>query len=160
MTRLRIALIALPFIPVALGVASIAVMLNDNVPPYVHDYGTIFPENPREESQVTIDWKMKIVNRICPGWVQRQIYDRTGALACNYDLQPAIRREQLKSTRADGIPNTLDRSFMLCPAAKAGPATYRAYTCYQCNLLQEMYPSRSICMYTPDVSFTIAPKDK
>lgn len=134
-------------------------LLGDRVPPYEHDYGTITPSNPTEGDQVTIEWTMKKINRVCPGWVQRQIYDAQGVLACIYDTQPAIRRDQLYSQQESEPPSRLSRSFTLCSRAVAGPAKYRAYSCYQCNWLQEMYPSRlSICQYTPDVNFMIGPQ--
>lgn len=150
------ALITLPFFAAA---GYVGILVGDSVPPYEHDYGTITPSNPIEGDQVTVEWTMRKVNRVCPGWVQRQIYDKDGALTCNYDLQPAIRRDQLYSQQGSGPVDRLSRSFTLCAKATAGPAKYRAYTCYQCNWLQEMYPSRlSVCQYTPDVHFMIGPQ--
>lgn len=150
-------LITLPFFAAA---GYVGILVGDRLPPYEHDYGIISPANPTEGQQVEIEWTMKKVNRVCPGWVQRQIYNQDNVLICNYGLEPAIRREQLYSQQAsDGPPNRLNRLFKLCDRATAGPARYRAYTCYQCNWLQEMYPSRlEICQYTPDVHFMIGPQ--
>lgn len=155
MTRFRFLII----LPLLGGAAYVGVLIGDRLPPYVHDYGTITPAQPNEGDQVNVEWKMKKVNRICPGWIQRQIYDRDGALACNYDIQPAIRREQLYGQQTSGSPDRLSRSFTLCSRAIPGPAKYRAYTCYQCNWLQETFPTKlSICGYTPDVDFMIGPQ--
>lgn len=154
MKRARI-LILVPLLGIG---AYIGVLLGDRLPPYEHDYGTITPANPTEGDQVTVEWTMRKVNRICPGWVQRQIYDKDGSLVCNYDTQPAIRREQLYSQQDSATPDRLSRSFTLCSRATAGPAKYRAYTCYQCNPLQVAVPYLSICQYTPDVHFMIGPQ--
>lgn len=156
MKRARI-LILIPLL--AIG-AYVGFLLGDRLPPYEHDYGTISPANPTEGQDVEIEWTMKKINRICPGWVQRQIYDKDNVLICNYGVEPAIRREQLYSQQgSDGPPNRLNRVFKLCDRARAGPATYRAFTCYQCNWLEEMYPIRlQICQYTPDVNFMIGPQ--
>lgn len=145
------------------GATFFGVLLGDRKPPYDHDFGTISPMNPPEQSQVTVDWKMRNPpDRVCEGWVQREIWQGVGVnstLACIYDKQPAIKRDQLMSTRDDGKPNTLERSFNLCDKLVAGPARYRAFTCYQCNPLQQLVPNLlSICVYTPDILFTVTPK--
>lgn len=136
---------------------TLGVMLGDRTPPYKHDYGLIDPKEPLEQAQITVTWVMREpAARVCDGWVQREIWIGQGinqSLACLYDKQPAIRPNQLKSTREDGKPDMLNRSFQLCPKAVAGPAVYRALTCYYCNPAH--YVGLPICLYTPDIPFEI-----
>lgn len=127
--------------------------LMDRQPPYENHVGRIIPDNPKPGDLITVEWKLDI-HRVCDGWIQREIVDRHGAIACIYDKQPAIRRDQLYAQQVGSEPDRLSRSFPLCARATPGPAKYRAYTCYQCNPLQRwVWP---ICLHTPDIEFTIA----
>jgi hypothetical protein len=126
----------------------------DRDQPYVHDYGTITPTDPKPGDQLTVQWIMKKVNRVCDGWVQREIIDSQGVI-CVYERQPAIRRDQLSAQQKGGTPDRLMRSFPLCDRAAPGPAKYRAYTCYECNPLQKWFP---VCVRTPDINFNIRPQ--
>ncbi len=84
-------------------------MAADNVPPYEYDVAesTIVPDLVENESQqVTVRWKIKKVNRICPGSNQRQLFDpKTGVILATYDPQPAA----ISSSIIDGyLPRTFN----------------------------------------------------
>lgn len=133
-------------------IAPVMWMLMDRAPPYVHLHGEIYPIDPKPGDQLTVEWTMK-TSRVCSGWVQREIIDSQGVI-CNYDKQPAIRRDQLSAQQKDWKGDRLSRSFPLCARAAPGPARYRALTCYECNPLQHWWP---ICVRTPDIGFEILP---
>ena len=144
--------VAAAFVSVAI-VAPLMWMLLDRDPPYTDHVGTITPADPAPGDWITVDWKLT-VHRVCHGWVQREIVDSQGVI-CNYDKQPAIRRDQLSNQQMGSPPDRLNRSFPLCDRAAPGPARYRALTCYQCNPLQKWWP---ICVRTPNIQFTIRPQ--
>lgn len=121
-------------------------MLLDRTPPYTGHQGEVVPAEPRAGEWMTVAWTVK-VNRVCPGTIQREVVDAK-RVVWNYDVQPAIRREQLTDE------NRLHRSFILPTGASPGPARYRARTCYRCNPLQAWWP---ICSWTPEIPFTIRP---
>lgn len=117
--------------------------------PYDFVEGVVKPQEAQIGSPVTITWRVN-VHRVCPGVVYRQIVDSAGKIH-NYDPIYAMRREQLTTTQHNV---SFSRTFILPVDARPGPATYRAYYCYRCNPIQDMWP---ICGYTQDVPFTMLP---
>jgi hypothetical protein len=130
-------------------------MLLDREPPYVEHIGKVIPPEVQAGDQITVEWQMKI-NRVCPGYIAREVVDSQNVL-WNYDVQPSVRREQ--QFDVSGIPRLtkLRRSFVIPEQAAPGPARYRSLACYVCNPIQQLWP---ICTRTPDVEFSILPKEE
>lgn len=129
-------------------------MAFDNTPPYEYDVeqSTIVPDLVTDESQqVTVKWKLKKINRMCPGANQRQLFDpKTGVILATYDPTPAALSGSIK----DGY---LNRTFSLPWAAlPPGRIGYRAHIRYQCNLFQMIYPLE---ITTPTLYFYVRQRD-
>ena len=134
--------------------AWIAFMAFDTTPPYEYDTenSTIVPDLVSDESQqITVQWKIKRVNRICPGANQRQLFDpKTGVILATYDATPAATSSSLK----DGYLNrTFSLPWAILPPGKIG---YRATVAYQCNILQKFYP---LIVTTPSLYFYVKQRD-
>lgn len=132
----------------------VAFMAADNTPPYEYDVenSVIVPDLVKEETQqVTVMWKIKRVNRICPGANLRQLFDpKTGVILATYDAAPAATSSSLK----DGYLNrTFTLPWAVLPPGKIG---YRATVSYQCNMLQKFFP---LVVTTPNLYFYVRQRD-
>lgn len=131
------------FLSIAFGV--ISYLAADNQPPYDYDVSKSYikPSVSQAGHQVTVHWEVKI-NRICKGFIVRNIIDsRTGAIT-SYDPVAAL-----------GLPtgdDFLDRTFFLPEGMGVGPKLYRVQAEYNCNLLQNFFPLK---VQTPDLHFVI-----
>jgi hypothetical protein len=128
----------------------VAYMAADIQPPYVYDAAGsyIVPAIADDGDQITVKWKLKQVNRICPGSNRRYLFEKkTGIILASYDPMPAAADAAIK----DGY---LNRTFLLprglLPSGEIG---YRATVCYECNPLQKFV--KPLCLTTPDISFWI-----
>jgi hypothetical protein len=144
------------FMSVLVGVVSgwIAFMAFDNTPPYEYDasQSTIIPEVVQGDSpQIAVDWKLRRINRICPGTISRQLFDpKTGVILVTYDAVPAALSSNIKDHR-------LTRTFALPMAAlPSGRIGYRAIMRYQCNFFQQFYPLEIV---TPNLYFYVRQRD-
>ena len=128
----------------------VAFMAADNTPPYVYDAAGsyIVPTTAEDGGQITVKWKLKQVNRMCPGASRRVLFDKvTGVILASYDPTPAAISDSIK----DGY---LNRTFLLPrELLQPGEVGYRATVCYECNLFQKL--ARPLCVTTPDLSFWI-----
>ncbi len=114
----------------------------DNQPPYSWHGATVHPDPAPEGAQISVCWKM-VVNRICPGLIQRQIIDAHGEVH-NYDPVSAV--------SAEDVRDPFCVTFRLPLGLPPGPSRYRAHAAYYCNPLQYVWPLR---VATPEVSFTL-----
>lgn len=144
------------FTAIAFGVLSgwVAYMAADNTPPYEYDayQSSIIPDLITDElQQVTVKWKLKKINRICPGSNQRQLFDpKTGVILATYDAQPAA----ISSSIIDGyLHRTFSLPWAVLPPGRIG---YRATVRYQCNILQKFYPLE---VTTPTLYFYVKQRD-
>ena len=122
-------------------------MLADNQPPYVYDVSQSYvkPNPTIPGHQVEVFWKLKKINRICPGSNVRTIVDeRTGA-SFSYDATPAM------ATIKFGDDH-LSRTFLLPDGISTGRKIYRANLEYACNPLQRFWPLK---VQTPDLHFEV-----
>jgi hypothetical protein len=130
----------------------VAFMAADNTPPYEYDTekSYIIPARAADGDQITVVWKIKKINRICPGANKRELFDpQTKVILATYDASPAA----VSGTIVQGY---LNRTFKLprsiLPPGRIG---YRATICYECNLFQKL--ARPLCVTTPDLFFEIVP---
>lgn len=144
-------------IPLCIGVGVagltgwLSYMIADNEPPYVYDEASsyIIPDPAKEGWQITVRWKIKAVNRYCPGIGHRKLIDlASGSVIVEYDPVPTARDNSVK----EGF---LTRTFMLPVKFDPSPALvgYRQVSCYQCNLYQQFV--RPLCVTTPTLKFRI-----
>lgn len=140
---------------VVIFVAPLFWMLLDREPPYSEHAGKTIPHEVKAGDQITVEWQMR-VNRVCPGYIAREIVDSQNVL-WNYDVQPSIRREQQFDVAGAPRLTRLRRSFTIPEQAAPGPARYRSLSCYICNPIQQLWP---VCIRTPDVNFTILPREE
>jgi hypothetical protein len=145
-----------PVLAVLVGMLSgwVAFMILDTTPPYEYDVkqSTIVPDLVENENQqVTVQWKIKRVNRICPGATQRQLFDpKTQVILATYDATPAAVTGSIK----DGYLNrTFALPWAVLPPGRIG---YRATVSYQCNVLQKFYP---LVVATPNLYFYVRQRD-
>jgi len=127
----------------------VAYMIADNAPPYEFDglASVIVPPKAYGGDQITVRWKIKRINRVCPGTTERILFDpNTKIIIANYDKTSAAAEESLK----DGY---LNRTFALPRELPAGPIAYRANICYQCNAFQAFI--RPMCKTTPTLLFEV-----
>ena len=129
----------------------VAWMALDNEPPYTwegSDGGSrIIPDPAPQGSNVTADWKLTKVNRLCPASVQRFFRDHeTGRVVATLDTTEASRAVKAGDER-------LPRSFQLPP--NLPPTTdYSTMVCFSCNLMQVISP---LCVMTPNITFRTLP---
>ena len=138
-------------ITIASGLGWLAFMMADNEPPYEYDAERSFivPSKAHDGEQVTVMWKLKTVNRICPGSNRRVLFDpTTRVILASYDPTPAAVSESIK----DGY---LNRTFLLPRALPAGLIGYRANVCYECNPFQRFI--KPLCVATPELFFSVVP---
>lgn len=132
----------------------IAFMAADNQPPYEYDVENsyIIPYYAKDGSQITVRWRLKNVNRICPGSNRRVLFDPiTKVVIATYDPTPAALSDSVK----DGY---LNRTFLLPQSLPEGRTGYRATVCYECNPFQKYV--RALCITTPDIFFNVVhPKE-
>jgi len=141
-------------IVIGLWLASIfgagAFMLSDNVQPYEYDaeHSYIVPSTAHDGEQITVMWKLKKINRICPGSNHRVLFDpKTHVILASYDPTQAAVAESIK----DGY---LNRTFLLPREVlpRGQNIGYRATVCYICNPLQRIFP---LCVTTPELFFRL-----
>ena len=128
-------------IMIAFLAGSIVFMAFDTTPPLRYDESASFvvPSPANDGDQVTVKWRLKKVNRECPGIAQRVLFDpKTKIILANYDPTPAA---------------TSESEFALQRALPSGQIAYRADVCYGCNLLQQFV--RPLCVPTPNLTFTV-----
>lgn len=127
----------------------IAFMASDNLPPYVYDVerSKIIPDPALPGDQVIVMWKIKEINRTCPGVVRRMLFDpETRVMIATYDPSP--------SSLAEGAKDQyLNISFALPKRMPVGKIGYRAQVWYHCNLYQEYI--RPLVINTPELFFEI-----
>lgn len=127
----------------------IVFMAFDNEPPYVYDSigSYVEPEHPSGGDWITVKWRLKHVNRVCPGVVQRVLFDPvTKIIIAKYDQTQAANVENIN----DGY---LIRTFALPRLLPTGKIAYRADVCYYCNALQHLV--RPLCVPTPNLIFDV-----
>lgn len=125
-----------------------AFMAADTMPPYEYDVENsyIIPSKAHDGDQITVMWKLKKVNRLCPGSNSRILFDpKTRVQLATYDPTPAAISDSIK----DGY---LNRTFLLPRALPDGEIGYRADVCYICNPLQRIFP---LCISTPELYFRV-----
>jgi hypothetical protein len=126
-----------------------AFMFADNTPPYEYDaeQSYIVPSTAHDGEQITVMWKLKKINRICPGSNHRVLFDpKTRVILASYDPTPAAVSESI-------IDGYLNRTFLLPRGAlPEGAIGYRANVCYVCNPLQRLFP---LCVTTPELFFRL-----
>lgn len=130
----------------------VAFMAADNTPPYEYDAerSHIVPSKANDGDQITVMWKIKKVNRVCPGANKRVLFDpQTKVILAAYDPTPAAVSDSLR----DGY---LNRTFLL-PRSVLPPGVigYRATICYECNPFQKIV--RPLCVTTPELFFEVLP---
>lgn len=128
-----------------------AYMMADNQPPYEYDAekSYIIPERAKDGSQITVRWRIKHINRICPGSNRRMLFDPvTKVILASYDPTPAALSDSIKDSY-------LNRTFLLPQSLPEGDIGYRATVCYECNLFQKY--ARPLCVTTPELYFKIVP---
>jgi hypothetical protein len=128
----------------------LAFMVADNTPPYVYDSENSFikPAQADDGAQITVMWKIKTINRICPGASVRTLFDpKTKVILASYDPAPAA----ISSSISSGY---LNRTFQLPRSVlPPGQIGYRATVCYECNLYQKL--AKPLCITTPDLFFEV-----
>lgn len=151
------------FLAACLGIGTyIAFMLLDNVPPYVWDVEKSYalPSPAIDGGRVTVFWKIKTVNRICPASSQRTFRDAStrdldkdgnripysGDLVATYDATPAA--SSVRST-----DDRIVRTFVL-PRGLPTTVDYSSHVCFSCNPLQKIWP---LCLDTPELTFEVSP---
>lgn len=129
----------------------IGVMWLDTERPYTYDQQLSFvsPNPAPQGSMVVVDWKFtKPPARLCPGSLQRILRDaQTGEKLITYDTTPAA-----MSVTMDDLH--LVRAFMLPPIRLPPEVTYQGDVCFQCNVLQTIFP-RLFCLQTPALNFRV-----
>ncbi|HJS08960.1 hypothetical protein GGQ85_003550 [Nitrobacter vulgaris] len=134
---------------IAFLAGSVVFMAFDTTPPYEYDENASFvvPSPANDGDQVTVKWRLKKVNRECPGIAQRVLFDpKTKIILANYDPIPAATSESVR----DGY---LNRTFALPRGLPSGPIAYRAEVCYGCNPLQQFV--KPLCVPTPNLIFAV-----
>lgn len=132
--------------------AWVVFMAADNTPPYEYDAekSYIVPSKASDGDQITVMWKIKKTQRLCPGANNRVLFDpQTKVILASYDTTPASLTDSLKH-------GYLNRTFQLprsvLPPGRVG---YRATICYECNLFQKL--AKPLCVTTPELFFEIVP---
>lgn len=127
-------------------------MAADNTAPYEYDAENsyIVPSKVSDGDHITVMWRIKKVNRFCPGATNRVLFDpQTKVILTSYDTTPAALSESLK----DGYLNrTFQLPRSLLPPGRIG---YRAKVCYECNLFQKL--AKPLCVTTPELFFDVTP---
>lgn len=134
---------------ISLLLGTLAYMMADNQPPYTYDLekSYIVPARAKDGDQIAVRWRLKNINRICPGSNRRMLFDpQTKVILAAYDPTPAAVADSIK----DGY---LNRTFMLPKSMQSGRIGYRANVCYECNLYQKYV--KPLCVMTPDLFFEI-----
>lgn len=114
----------------------------DRAPPFEYVSGEVLPPSPPAGGQISIHWHLRI-NRVCPGWVEREIVDHRG-----YIWRNAGSAVRVASARDEDVVNTLELPHALGPTR----AKYVANICFVCNPLHRVWP---ICVRTPELPFEI-----
>lgn len=127
----------------AIWLFPLSYMFFDNEYPYTWRGGEIVPDPAPDGAQVSAHWHM-VINRICPGTVQRQIIDSQGVIH-NYD--------PVAAASGFAVKDDFWVTFKLPINMPPGPAKYRVHGTYYCNPLQYIWP---LHVTTPEISFTMA----
>ncbi len=127
--------------------APLVYMLADNQPPYVYDaeQSYVVPSRTTTGRQITVHWKLKQINRVCPGSITRYIVDDETGLRLSYDPTAAAKTIEVGD-------DYLDRTFYLPHGISPGKKWYYSEGDYSCNPLQYFYPLRT---RTPRISFEV-----
>lgn len=128
---------------------TLAFMWFDTTPPYEFDAGQsyVVPNKAEEGMQIRVVWKVKKLNRFCPGTNLRTLFDPvTKVKLAIYDPVPVAARFEL------GEDSFLVRTFLLPKELMAGKVGYRATQIYVCNPLQHIWP---LVVTTPDLFFEV-----
>lgn len=121
----------------------------DTTPPYEFDADKsyVIPQKAEEGMQIRVVWKVKKLNRFCPGTNLRTLFDPvTKVKLAIYDPVPVAARFEL------GEDSFLIRTFLLPKELIPGKVGYRATQSYVCNPLQHFWP---LVVTTPDLFFEI-----
>lgn len=133
-----------------LVIAPVSYMSFDTEPPYVYDKdgSYIVPERTHAGHQITVHWKLRRVNRICPGFITRNIVDAETGVRVMYDPVPATQ----SVVQGD---SELNRAFLLPSGIGPGRKLYYSEGAYGCNLLQRLW--KPLQLRTPTLEFEILP---
>lgn len=129
----------------------IAVLLQDDQPPYRYLKGQITPNPASPGSRVVLDLETSPSERTCPGSVIRDLYDnKTGEHLATYDPTPvAVAKQKNK--------NEVNKTFLLPDNLKgATEVRYEGKVCFRCNVLHTFFPEM-VCTETPKIVFGIKP---
>ena len=122
----------------------------DTTPPYEFDVENsyILPYRAEEGMQIRVVWKIKKLNRYCPGTNTRQLFDPvTKVKLAIYDPVEVASRYEVDNTQT-----YLIRTFLLPKELLPGKIGYRATQSYVCNPLQHFRP---LVVTTPDLFFEV-----
>ena len=115
-------------------------------PPQVFSENSyIAPQPARQGSTVTVYWTVKNTAQDCPKSIQRYFYDANMQLVTTADaseLSRAVVGDQQRTPRSFSLPPNLPKD-----------GYYRARVCFECNLLQKLYPA---CLLTPYLTLQMA----
>jgi hypothetical protein len=130
----------------------IAFMAADNTSPYEYDAENshIIPAKAADGDQITVMWKLKKINRFCPGSNNRVLFDPASkVILASYDATPTAIPSSIKH-------GYLNRTFQL-PRSTLPPGRigYRGNICYECNLFQKLV--KPLCITTPELFFEVIP---
>lgn len=132
--------------------AAVVFMWFDTTPPYVFDVSQsyIVPNRAEEGMQIRVVWKVKKLNRFCPGTNTRVLFDPvTKARIAIYDPVAVASPYELDDN------TELIRTFLLPRQMETGKVGYRASQAYNCNWLQHFFP---LIVVTPDLFFEVIPE--
>lgn len=119
----------------------------DNEKPYTYYVRESYaiPSPAHEGESLTVCWKIRIKNRLCPGTNRRILFDpESRAAFTSYDPVPLAQSHDIRG-------DLLCRSFALPRRVlPTGPVGYRAHLSLRCNPLQYIWPLE---FDTPDLLF-------
>ena len=133
-----------------LVIAPVSYMTFDTTPPYEYDAAGsyIVPRLTQAGHQITVHWRLRRVNRICPGTITRTIVDAVTGVRTTYDPVPAAGVIELADEE-------LDRTFLLPQGIASGRKLYYSDGAYGCNPLQRYWSPLRV--RTPTLEFEILP---